>query len=537
MRYFIKKNVLLFSEEHIKSFLLPCLIFSALTGILSAIAVTAFKLAAQGVIHVSESIYSFVRTDPKFLPLLILAAAGIGIISSLILSISHTCRGGGIPSSVAAIRGLTSFKWLASIFVLPFSALLTFLCGIPLGTEGPCVQMGTAIGDGVIRCFGKEKHLGWRRYIMTGGGSAGFSLAASSPITAIIFSTEELSKHFSPMLLTVASLSVAFAQITSQILSFFGIESTSLFHIGNIPTLDLKYLAAPLIIGLICGISSIIFTKLYHLIDKLMRTVLGKLSSKVVFPVIFASVALVGFFLSDTLGNGHSLTDKLLYSNAAWYLLIIVFLIRAAAMMLSNTAGTTGGIFLPTLAFGAIIGSLSAKAMISLGIISEEFYILSVVLGIASFLGATSHIPITACIFAIEALGCTSNVLSVIISTTVALLTVELSGLEDFTDTVINATISRIHKGKTPSVIEVSLTVKKTSFVIGKERRDILWPNSCTLVSFERAQKNKGNTEISEGDIITLHYKTYDPAATAREIEILVGNQSDEVRAVMIPEL
>ena len=224
-------------QNHTKSFLLPCLFFSALTGILSAIAVTAFKLAAQFVIHTSESIYTFVRSDAHYLPLLIIGAAGIGVISNLILSASHACRGGGIPSSVAAIRGLTSFKWLASIFVLPFSALLTFLCGIPLGTEGPCVQMGTAIGDGVIRCFAKEKHLGWRRYIMTGGGSAGFSLAASSPITAIIFSTEELSKHFSPMLLTVASLSVIFAQITSQILSFFKVGSTSLFHIGNIPTL------------------------------------------------------------------------------------------------------------------------------------------------------------------------------------------------------------------------------------------------------------------------------------------------------------
>ena len=216
-------------------------------------------------------------------------------------------------------------------------------------------------------------------------------------------------------------------------------------------------------------------------------------------------------------------------------MLIIIFLIRAVSMMISNTSGTTGGIFLPTLAFGAIIGSLSAKAMIALGIISEDFYILLVVLGIASFLGATSRIPITACIFAIEALGCAGNVLSVVISTTVALLTVYLSGLEDFTDTVINATISRIHKGKTPSIIEVSLTVKETAFVIGKERRDILWPSSCALVSFERAPKNKGNTEIAEGDIITLHYKTYDPPATAREIEILVGKQSDEVMAVMIP--
>ena len=44
-----------------------------------------------------------------------------------------------------------------TVFILPFSALLTFLCGIPLGTEGPAVQMGTAVGKGTVRIFAKKQ--------------------------------------------------------------------------------------------------------------------------------------------------------------------------------------------------------------------------------------------------------------------------------------------------------------------------------------------------------------------------------------------
>lgn len=514
--------------NHIKNLLLPCVAFSVAAGFLTAFLVTAFKLAAEWVVHLSSTLYGTVRANPVLIPLLVLGAAVIGLASSLILSKSRSCRGGGIPTSVAAIRGLVGFKWFASVCVLPFSALLTFLGGLPLGTEGPCVQMGTAIGDGVVQCLGKGKHRGWRRYIMTGGASAGFSIATASPISAILFSMEELHKRFSPLLLTVASISVMTAQITLQVLAALGIGTVELFCLPDLPALSPKMLFIPLLAGLACGGTSIMFTRFYQSVDRAVHATLKKISTRIVFPVLFACVAVVGFFLADSLGTGHSLVESFFHGRTAWYLLILIFLVRALFMMISNTAGVTGGVFLPTLAFGAIIGALCAEMMTALGWISTEHYVLVVVLGISAFLGATSRIPITACVFAIEAMGGIDNVLSVIIATTVAFLTVELSELEDFTDTVIEAKVRKITRGKTPTVIESALTIGANSFVVGKELRDILWPNSCVVVSFERAQKNKGMTVIEEGDIITVHYKTYTPEDTERELAALVGEQSPQ---------
>ena len=521
--------------NHIKNLLLPCLGFSMAVGFLSALLVTAFKLAAESVIYLSNTVYAYVRSNPIWLPAIILAAAAIGLLASIIRAHTHSCRGGGIPTSVAAIRGVISFKWITSIFILPFSALLTFLCGLPLGTEGPCVQMGTALGDGVVKCLGTKKQKGWRRYIMTGGASAGFSLATASPVTAIIFSMEELHKRFSPMLLTVASLSVIFAQIGHQILSFFGLGSGALFHLPTIDALDLKLLFAPLIVGAIVGVCSILFTRFYHRINKMMRAVISKISPKIVFPVLFACVALVGFFFSDSLGSGHHLVESIFSTQTIWYLIILTFLVRAIFMMISNTSGATGGIFLPNIAFGAMIGSLCAQGMIALGLIGSEQYLLMVVLGISSFLSSTSRIPITACVFAIEAMGGINNVLPILIATIISLLIVELSGLEDLTDTVIEARVHSINAGKERIVIEVPLTVKEDSFVIGKELRDILWPTSCVVVSFDRCRANYGNLGISAGDVLTVHYKTYKPEAAAKEFEILVGEQSDEIRKIMNP--
>ena len=514
--------------NHIKTLLLPCLAFSVLTGFLSAILVTAFKLAAEWVIHISSTVYGAVRSDPVWIPLLVLGAVAVGLVSSFILSKSRSCRGGGIPTSVAAIRGLVSFRWFASIFILPFSALLTFFGGLPLGTEGPCVQMGTAVGDGVVNRLGGKNHRGWRRYIMTGGAAAGFSIATSSPISAILFSIEELHKHFSPLLITVASLSVATAQVTVQILAALGIGSVSLFCLPDIPENYPKLLFAPVLAGLVCGGASILFTRFYQTVDRVVHVALKKVSTKILFPMFFGCVSLVGLFLADALGTGHDLVDSLFHGRATWYLLILVFLVRALLMMISNTAGVTGGVFLPTLAFGAIIGSLCAEIMTALGWISPDYYVLIVVLGITAFLGATSRIPVTACAFAIEALGGIKNVLPVIIAITVAFLTVELSGLEDFTDTIIEAKVRKITRGKKPMVVESALTVTAGSFVEGKELRDILWPYSCVVVSFERAQKNKGLTTIEEGDIITVHYKTYAPEGTAEELYTLVGEQSNK---------
>ena len=522
--------------NHTKNLLLPCIGFSMATGFLSAIWITVFKILAEAVIHLSTNLYAAISERPVWIPVFVLGAAAIGLIASFILSISHSCRGGGIPTSIAAIRGIVNFNWIKSIFLLPFSALLTFFCGIPLGTEGPCVQMGTAIGDGVVQCFGSKKNKNWRRYMMTGGASAGFSIATASPVTAIVFSIEELHKRFSPLLVTVSSVAIITAQVTMHALASIGIGTIGMFHLPEIAAISPRFLFAPLIVGLVCGGCAILFNRFYSIVDKLIHILIKKVSIKIRFPILFACVAMIGFLLFDALGTGHGLSDHLLFTKTAWYVLIIVFLVRMILMTISNTSGVTGGVFLPTLAFGAIIGSICAQALLALGWIEPQHYTLLVALGIVSFWGASSHAPVTACMFAIEALIGIGNILSIIIATTVAFLVVGLSGLEDFTDTVIDSKIKLISKGKKPTVIEIPLTVTQDGFVVGKELRDILWPNSCRIVSVDRAPENRGKIEIYEGDVITLHYKTYDPEATVKELTSLVGKQSEEIEEIMLAQ-
>lgn len=525
-----------YRSHYIKNLLLPCLAFSVTAGALSALLITVLKLASGFAIDASGIIYSYVRSQPLWLPLLMLGTAFLGLVAALILTFAPSCRGGGIPTAVAALRGITYFSWGKSVILLPISALITFLCGLPLGNEGPCVQMGTAIGEGTVRLLGGNKLRGWSRYIMTGGASAGFAMATGAPATSILFAMEEAHHRFSPLLFSVASISVITSQLVAKLLAHFGLGSVELFHISPPAALHPSLILIPLTVGLTCGICAVLFTRLYKVCDRLVHEKLKALPLTAKLPIIFACVALIGFFSADLLGSGHSLIDKLFLRHSIWYLIIIFFLVRAVLMMISNTAGVTGGIFLPTLAFGAMIGALCSEAFIVLGVIGAEHHILLVTVGMAAFLGASSKIPLTACVFAIEALCGFTNILSVLVGVTAAFLMVELSGLNDFSATVIKAKAESLHEGKKLHVIEAPLTVYKGSFVIDKEVRDILWPNSCVVLSVERGPNRTGKVGIAEGDILHVHYQTYDPIATAEELEALVGDQSTDIDNIMRPE-
>jgi H+/Cl- antiporter ClcA len=344
---------------------------------------------------------------------------------------------------------------------------------------------------------------------------------------------EELHQRISPLLFSVAAISVVVSQITAKFLAMLGFPNDPLFHVDNLSAFPVSRLFLVIILGAVCGVFSILFAKIYHKADRLVRVKLSKLSVMIKVPVIFASVAVIGFFITDIMGSGHSLIEKTFERELVWVSLIIIFLVRLVFMMISNTAGVTGGIFLPTLSFGAIIGALCAELFIATGMVGDEHYLLFIILGITAFLGANSRIPITACIFAIEVLNGAGNIFPIIIATTAAFLVVELSGIKDFTDTVVDIKKHAFHKGKEPYIVEVPLTVYDNSFVVGKELRDILWPAACVVVYVEQLTKGSDKLTIAAGDIIYVHYKTYYPIDTANEVDVLVGKQSKDIEDIM----
>ena len=501
-----------------------------LCGIFTSASVFAFKYAASRLIALSGVLYGKVRTEPKLLPIAILAAAVCGFAVWMIVRHDTDSRGGGIPTAVAALRGSTRLKWIRSAFIVPVSALITFLAGVPLGNEGPCVQMGTALGQGTVSVFGGKKNQAWGRYIMTGGACAGFSAATGAPISGVLFAVEEAHRRFSPMLFMVASISVVAAQITMEALGFLTGTDTAMFHFRIDSQFPLRDMWIPIAVGIICGITAIFFTREYRSIRKLLNGKLSKLPLAVKIICVFAITAAVGFFSADSIGSGHGLIDELIEGGGVWYLLFICFAVRAVMLMISNNVGVTGGLFIPTLAFGAIIGSLCAKGLSAVGLIDTPQYAMIIVIGMSSYLAASSRTPITAVVFAAEVLCGFGGILPVTIGVAVSYIVIETVGVEGFTDTVIEAKIEASHRDKKPIIFDVYLTVQPHSFIVEKEIRDILWPPTCVVLGVEKNTAATTKVGISQGDVLHVHYQSFAPHATFEELERIVGRQSEDVR-------
>lgn len=504
---------------------MPCLLLSTLTGIFTGALIFLFKAAASFVISSSETIYEYARANPKAVPFLLIGAAVLGFLAAILLRKVPDARGGGIPTAIATLRGLIPFNWVKSIVFVFISSMITYFGGIPLGNEGPSVQMGTAVGRGTVSLFAK-KHPAWDRYIMTGGACAGFAAATGSPITGILFAIEEAHLRISPMIFMSAAMTVISGAATTQALCELTERQFSMFHFHLDAVLPLKYIWAALIIGLIAGFSAAGYTKLYHSIRHFVKNTLKPLPSGVKIAAIFAVSACAGLVSASCIGSGHDLIDELLEGHHVTWLLVAVFLVRAVLLLVANNADITGGLFVPTLAFGAITGAVCGKCMIIAGILPEEFYPVTVVIGIASYLGASSRIPLIALAFSVEALSGLENLIPIAAAVTISYLVIETLGITDFTDTVIESKTETVNHGKELHTIEADITVAPDAFACGKAVRDLFLPPTCMILSIRREKDMRLPTSvIAPGDVLYVHYRTFDPEETFKQLEGVFGQQ------------
>lgn len=510
--------------SYAKNILLPCVIFSALTGALTGVGIFFFKIAAAWVIEKSDALYAFVRVHPAFLPVLLAACVAVGLLASLLLHISRDSRGGGIPTSVALLRGQIAFHWIKNLLTLPFSAMLSYFAGLPLGNEGPSVQMGTAIGKGSSALLSK-KDRAWSRYLMTGGACAGFATATGAPISGIFFALEEAHRRFTPMLIMVASTAVLSGGLVMNALcDAFGV-SPALFHFDIFPPLPVSSMWTAVAVGLVCGLCAALFTRLYKAVHRLGANKLRKMPFYAKMACLFLATGLLGFLSPDFLGSGHGIIDRLVLQKEVWYSLLVILAVRVLLLVFANNIGATGGLFIPTLAFGALIGSLLGGGLTYLGWLPEEHYATVVILSVVAFLSAFVRTPITAVLFAVEALGAYHNILPVILAACAAYVTIELTAVECFYETVIHARVAKENAGKTSGVIDDRFVVQAGSFIVGKELRDILWPPSCIVLSVYRAESGKTHSDgpIKAGDSLHIHAATYDRDKTLQDLDEILG--------------
>lgn len=508
--------------------LLP-LFYSAITGSLVGAIVVLFKLCAKVVIAFSEEMYATAKEQPWMIPLLLLAFALIAFVSFYVYKKVPNARGGGIPTAIGIVRGLIPFHWIKNLVAVFGISLSSFFVGVPLGTEGPSVQIGTAVGRGVTRVCAK-KYAAGDRYLMTGGACAGFTTATGAPISGIMFSLEEAHQRISPMLLLVTTVAVVSSKIVSDLLSPLVGVSTALFERMEPLTLRAADLWLPVLVGILVGLFSVVFLKYYTLLQRFWSKKLAKIPALVKILIVFALTFVFGMLSYTNISTGHELMVHLFREGGIWYLLLICLAVRSTLMILASSSGITGGLFLPLMSLGALVAVLIAVALHAMGL-GTEYYSIIMILGITACLAGMMKMPVTAMVFALEALFAADNVLAVIIAALVSYAITEIFEVHSITESVLHNRIRDLHGDAKPAVYDGFVTVKAGSFAIGKQIRDILWPNNLFVLSVKREAQSgavvdeHGEKYLHAGDVLHVRYSTYDRAATRAELSSIVGEQ------------
>ena len=204
--------------------------FGAVSGTATAAILILYKYLAEHAIHLSETAYHHLRGHLWLVPAAVAGLLAVAWVLTRIYKRLPDLQGGGIPAAIASIRGLSRFSWWKTLIGTFALSLSSFLLGVPLGNEGPAVQIGTAVGRGAARLTDK-RHADWARYAMTGGACAGFAIATGAPLAGFLFGMEEAHRKMSPSLATVSATAVTFATVTAKWLApFFGV-STALFSV------------------------------------------------------------------------------------------------------------------------------------------------------------------------------------------------------------------------------------------------------------------------------------------------------------------
>ena len=339
--------------------------------------------------------------------------------------------GSGLPQGyavdvfdAATLRKTYSLRSLVGKVVLTF---MSIAAGASLGKEGPTIQICSSL-------FAQIRHISdkKRRLLIKLGAGVGVAAAFNTPIGGMVFALEEYVKKITPkiaVLLVGATLVAVFvAEILAGNQPYMGAISGKLLEHGWQQT------AIALLVGVLCGLSGALFTKLMVFISVDESWKINQLRRKhyLVNAFIFGLlVALLGYLsLGLSFGNGSDATRHFLDQgvNAPWYYGLAKFF----GALASVGGNVPGGYFSTALSIGAGIGDLIHHFIPSTPLV--QFYLL----GMTGFLAAITQSPITAVAMVVEMSDSSQFTLPILVSAFLASVIAERFGASVYHQQVLN---------------------------------------------------------------------------------------------------
>ena len=330
------------------------LVLALVIGALSGLTVVAFIVLTE---RTGMRLYPPGSAPWRRILFPVVGSLGIGY---LLFRYFPNARGSGVPQTKAALYARDGFISLRTVLGKFFCTSATLASGIPLGREGPSVQVGAGIGSVLGRFVGLRPDR--VKALIPVGAAAAIAAAFNTPLAAVLFALEEIVGDLHAPVLG----SVVLASATSWMVLRLLLGDHPLFSVPRYELVHPVEFLIYAVLGIVGGLVSVTFTKL--LLG--MRAWFLRLPSRTAWfhPVAGGLlVGLLGLLVPQVLGVGYGYVGDALNGTMALKLMLALVVLKLLAVTTSYASGNAGGIFGPALFIGAMMGG-------SLGTVAHRLF-------------------------------------------------------------------------------------------------------------------------------------------------------------------
>lgn len=483
-------------------------------GVLSGAVVGSFRLLIEKSQGFWRQTFILSHKDPKYLLLIVIAFLIIGAIAGYLVKQQPHAGGSGIPEVELQLQGKLHLNWWSILWRKFIGGILAIGTGLFLGREGPSIQLGSSIGQGVANKLKTSR--GDARVLLATGAASGLAAAFDAPLGGTMFVLEEVYHNFSPRV-WINSLAGALAAnfVTSNIF-------------GQKPVLAIKYnVAFPLplywhllVLGIILGILGWVYqkgllnlTKVYKKIKIIPRWLQGIIPLILLIPI--------AYFAPNSIGGGNNLILALKNRNIIW-ILAGLFVLRLIFSLVSYDSGLPGGIFLPILALGALIGAVYGLVMAKLGLLPGKLVVNLIIFSMAGYFSGIVRSPFTAILLITEMVGSLMHLMPLAVLGLVAYIVNDYMGGEPIYESLADRMEPEEAKNYANREDQLSIPIYEGSYLDNKIVSQIKWPDHTLLQLIHRGGHDiipNGQTIIRAGDLLILEIDQNRRAAVFDKME------------------
>jgi len=489
---------------HWHSFRLKLVFEGIVVGVITGLLIVLYRYSLEKAGILLAYIYKTISINPVLIIPWIVALIIIGCIVGLMVKHEPMISGSGIPQVEGVLLRKINMSWWRVIIGKFIGGILSIGSGLSLGREGPSVQMGAAVGQGVSSVFKRVKIE--EKYLITSGASAGLAAAFGAPLAGVMFALEEVHKNFSPLvLLSTLSAAISATFVTS---GFFGLKPV--FNIKTLTILPLKLYLYIILLGVVVGVLGVTFNKVVLKTQDLYANQkwLPK-QMRIIVPLLISVI--LGLTLPQVLGGGHQLITSLIEEHFSLTIVVILVIVKFLFTMVCYGSGAPGGIFLPLLAIGALIGNIYGITLVHFVHFDSMYINNFIILAMAGYFTAVVRAPITGTILITEMTGSFSQFLSLAVVSIVAYIVADILASKPIYESLLekflhnNGEKLSTDNRKNKSILEFAVCMG--SDLDGKQIKEVKWPSHCLLVAVKRGENEiipRGDTVIFPGDYLIV---------------------------------